>query len=97
MKLSRLTSTTQSREQTLTCKANLEKLRPLTSEIEKSDAASVGEVALYLMQKDAGPGVRDSAQWYEFLNFVACAPTARGVSQLRKVSAARPHEMNTLT
>ncbi|XWX00678.1 hypothetical protein V2A60_008699 [Cordyceps javanica] len=101
MKLSRLVVTTQSRQQTLICEANLEKLRPLTSEIEKSDAASVGEVALYLMQKDAGPGVRDSAQWYEFLNFVACAPTAKGVAQLRRDSILanmpRNHEKQLAT
>ncbi|KAM3548190.1 hypothetical protein ARSEF4850_009557, partial [Beauveria asiatica] len=55
----------------LTGEANQEKLVPLTGEIEARDAAAVGEVALHLMQKDAGPGVRDSAQWHAFLNFVA--------------------------
>lgn len=58
----------------------------MTGEIEAHDAAAVGEVALHLMQKDAGPGVRDSAQWYAFLNFVAHAASANGVAQLREVS-----------
>ncbi|KAM0664350.1 hypothetical protein ACQRIU_006933 [Beauveria bassiana] len=66
--------------------ANQEKLVPLTAEIESRDAAAVGDVALHLMQKDAGPGVRDSAQWHAFLNFVACAASAKGVAQLRGVS-----------
>ncbi|KAH8715416.1 hypothetical protein HC256_004239 [Beauveria bassiana] len=63
--------------------ANQEKLVPLTAEIESRDAAAVGDVALHLMQKDAGSGVRDSAQWHAFLNFVACAASAKGVAQLR--------------
>ncbi|KAK8140783.1 hypothetical protein G3M48_001954, partial [Beauveria asiatica] len=67
----------------LTGEANQEKLIPLTGEIEARDAAAVGEVALHLMQKDAGPGVRDSAQWHAFLNFVAHAASANGVAQLR--------------
>ncbi|KAF1730651.1 hypothetical protein CRV24_008720 [Beauveria bassiana] len=66
--------------------ANQEKLVPLTAEIESRDAAAVGDVALHLMQKDAGSGVRDSAQWHAFLNFVACAASAKGVAQLRGVS-----------
>ncbi|KAM3428023.1 hypothetical protein MY4824_009089 [Beauveria thailandica] len=63
---------------------NLEKLKALTPETEKRDTASLGEVSLYLMQKDAGPGVRDPAPWSAFLNFVASAPTARNVAELSK-------------
>lgn len=72
----------------MTCEANLEKLSPLTAEIERRDAAAVGEVALYLMQKDAGPGVRDSDKWRPFLRFIAHTASAGGVAQLRNVSTA---------
>lgn len=72
----------------LTCEANLEKLGPLTPEIESHDAAAVSEVALYLMQKVAGPGIRDSDKWHPFLRFIAHAVNASGVAQLRKVSTA---------
>ncbi|KAK8144638.1 hypothetical protein G3M48_005531 [Beauveria asiatica] len=65
---------------------NLEKLKALTPETEKRDTASLGEVSLYLMQKDAGPGVRDPSPWSAFLNFVASAPTARNVAELRKIT-----------
>lgn len=82
---------------TLISKANQEKLRTLTPEIKGCDAASLGEVALSLMQKNAGPGVEDSEKWSEFLNFVACARTVRTVAALRKVSAALPRETPILT
>lgn len=57
----------------------------------------MGEVGLYLMQKDAGPGVRDPRPWSAFLNFVASAPTARNVAELRKVSTPHPPEETKLT
>lgn len=82
---------------TLMFKANQEKLKLITPEIKKCDAASLGKVALYLMQKNPGPGVEDIDKWAEFLSFVASASTVRTVAEFRKVSTARSTETPILT